>query len=50
MILPSCSAATPISKRSHTYLYKKYLFPVDDLAEDLGRHYGGWYDFARDYT
>jgi multiple sugar transport system substrate-binding protein len=39
-----------ILQRSHTYLYKKYLVPVDDLAEDLGRHYGGWYDFARDYT
>jgi multiple sugar transport system substrate-binding protein len=38
-----------ILQRSHTYLYKKYLVPLDELAEDLGRKHGGWYDFARDY-
>jgi multiple sugar transport system substrate-binding protein len=38
-----------ILQRSHTYLYKKYLVPLDELAEELGRKHGGWYDFARDY-
>jgi len=38
-----------ILQRSHTYLYKKHLVPLDELAEDLGREHGGWYDFARDY-
>ena len=37
-------------QRSQTYLYKKYLVPVDELAEGLGRKHGGWYDFARDYA
>jgi multiple sugar transport system substrate-binding protein len=36
--------------RSHTHLYKNHLVPLDDLAEDLGRKYGGWYDWARDTT
>jgi multiple sugar transport system substrate-binding protein len=34
--------------RSQSYLYKNHLVPLDDLAEDLGRRYGGWYDWARD--
>jgi multiple sugar transport system substrate-binding protein len=38
-----------ILQRSHTYLYKSHLIPLDDLAESLGRQHGGWYDFARDY-
>jgi multiple sugar transport system substrate-binding protein len=38
-----------ILQRSHTYLYKKHLASVTDLAENLGRKHGGWYDFARDY-
>jgi multiple sugar transport system substrate-binding protein len=36
-------------QRSQAYLYKKYLVPLDDMAESLGPKYGGWYDFARDY-
>ncbi len=36
-------------QRSQTYLFKKYLVSVDELAESLGNQHGGWYDFARDY-
>src|SRR5262249_61523261 len=39
-----------IMDRSAPYLYKKFLVPLDDLAEALGRQHGGWYDWARDYT
>jgi multiple sugar transport system substrate-binding protein len=38
-----------ILQRSQAYLYKKYLVPLDDMAESLGQKHGGWYDFARDY-
>jgi multiple sugar transport system substrate-binding protein len=37
-------------QRSQTYLFKKYLVPLDELAEGLGNKHGGWYDFARDYS
>ena len=37
-------------QRSQTYLFKKYLVPLDELAEGLGNTHGGWYDFARDYS
>jgi multiple sugar transport system substrate-binding protein len=36
-------------QRSQSYLFKKHLVPLDELAESLGNKYGGWYDFARDY-
>ena len=37
-------------QRSQTYLFKRHLVPLDELAESLGNTHGGWYDFARDYS
>jgi multiple sugar transport system substrate-binding protein len=37
-------------QRSQSYLFKKHLVPLDELAEGLGNTHGGWYDFARDYS
>jgi multiple sugar transport system substrate-binding protein len=37
-------------QRSQSYLFKKHLVPLDELAENLGNKHGGWYDFARDYS
>ena len=37
-------------QRSQSYLFKKHLVPLDELAESLGNKHGGWYDFARDYS
>ena len=31
-----------------TYLYAPKLVDVTDLAEEIGRNYGGWYDVARE--
>jgi multiple sugar transport system substrate-binding protein len=31
------------------HLYRDKLVPVTDVAEYLGRKYGGWYDVCRDY-
>jgi multiple sugar transport system substrate-binding protein len=31
------------------FLYPEKLVPLDDLAEYLGKKYGGWYDICRSY-
>jgi len=55
--LPSKKASEAFAKSGHDImmcdtgdpeLYKDLLSDVSDLAEELGRAHGGWYEFAKD--